>query len=282
MELLVHTVIDYLEHNKRLVVPRLGTFIVKPDDGTVIFSELLRKDDGVLRSLLEAKGLGELEIEGMIDRTIFNIRHAVSGGKEYAFEGFGTFRAGANGTIRFTQTKAANIVHGYIKPAIPMSDQTDRREARSPISALYDASGEHRARMSRSHIANPDPYLRGLKYDKRKKSEREGAVYIMSGASQAKRHNMTIALIAALLVIGAVSYIFIRYHNNPPSEDVSVIERGYTDGYGELPAATAAVEAESDQADAANIGDAGLLTEEETDNAAEATAADTEHGNQPE
>lgn len=228
VELLIHTVAEHLEHNKRIVVPRLGTFIVKPDGKTIVFSELLRSDDGVLHGLLAAKGLGELEIDGMIDRMIFNIRHAVSDGKEYIINGFGTFAAGGNGTIRFTQAKHKSIVQGYIKPAIPLTENAGRRQAKSPITAARgktddkaaDKTDEQAVKMSRSQIANPDPYLRGLKYDKHKKSEREGTVYVMSGAKPSRRHNMLIVLIAAIAVIGVVSYIFVRFHNNPPQQEV--------------------------------------------------------------
>lgn len=246
MELLIHTVKEHLEHNKRIVVPRLGTFIVKPDGETIVFSELLRDDDGVLRALLTAKGLGELEIDGMIDRMIFNIRHAVSGGKEYAVEGFGTFTAGANGTIRFTGAKHKSVVQGYIKPAIPMSDNADRREAKAPITTMYDKPGEHAVKMSRSHIANPDPYLRGLKYDKHKKSEREGTVYVMSGVTPSRRHNMLIALIAAIAVIGVASYIFIRFRNNPGQEEVVVGDNAYIEDIDAPDAAAADIDAGSD------------------------------------
>ncbi len=253
VELLIHTVKEHLEHNKRIVVPRLGTFIVKPDGETIVLSELLRDDDGVLRALLAAKGLGELEIDGMIDRMIFNIRHAVSGGKEYAVEGFGTFTAGANGTIRFTNAKHKSVVQGYIKPSIPMSDNADRREAKAPITTMYDKSGEHEVKMSRSHIANPDPYLRGLKYDKHKKSEREGTVYVMPGAMQSHRHNILIALIAALTVIGMVSYIFIRLRNDPEQEQLAVSDSAYIEDVG-TPDPVAADTDDSPDADAAPAG----------------------------
>lgn len=39
-------IIEYLKHNRRLVVPKLGAFLVKEPDGAVVFSELLRGDDG--------------------------------------------------------------------------------------------------------------------------------------------------------------------------------------------------------------------------------------------
>lgn len=260
MELLIHTVKEHLEHNKRIVVPRLGTFIVKPDGETIVFSELLRDDDGVLRALLAAKGLGELEIDGMIDRMIFNIRHAVSGGKEYAVEGFGTFTTGANGTIRFTSAKHKIVVQGYIKPSIPMSDNTDRREGKAPIAAMYDKSDEHSVKMSRSQIANPDPYLRGLKYDKHKKSEREGTVYVMPGAMQSHRHNILIALIAAITVIGLASYIFIRLRNDPEQEQLAVNDSTYTEDV-DTPDPAAA---DGDDGTAAEATQAGTGRQDET------------------
>ena len=54
MELLTNIIVEYLKHNKRLVVPRLGAFIVKQSNGVIVFSELMRNDDGVLHSLLTA------------------------------------------------------------------------------------------------------------------------------------------------------------------------------------------------------------------------------------
>lgn len=229
MELIIHTVKEYLEHNKRIVVPRLGTFFVKPDGETIVFSELMRDDDGVLRSLLTAQGFAELEIDGMIDRMIFNIRHAVGNGKGYAVEGFGSFMPGPNGTIRFT--RSGGVVQGYIKPAIPMSENADRRKAKAPITAAPDQTEERSAKMSRSHIADPDPYLRGLKYDKLKKSEREGSVYVMTGGRNSRRHNMFIAVIAAIAVICAASYVFIHFHNNPPLEQEIVTDDMPTSAY---------------------------------------------------
>ena len=46
--MLIHTLIQYLESHRRLVVPQLGTFIVKEPGRSVVFSELLKRDDGVL------------------------------------------------------------------------------------------------------------------------------------------------------------------------------------------------------------------------------------------
>ena len=81
--MLIDTLIQYLKSNKRLVVPQLGTFIVKEPGRSVVFSELLKRDDGVLRGLLRAEGMGELEAAGEIDRFVFEIRHAVEHGAEF-------------------------------------------------------------------------------------------------------------------------------------------------------------------------------------------------------
>lgn len=99
--MLIHTLIQYLESHRRLVVPQLGTFIVKEPGRSVVFSELLKRDDGVLRGLLRAGGMGELEAAGEIDRFVFEIRHAVEHGSEYRLEGFGVMKPGPNATIAF-------------------------------------------------------------------------------------------------------------------------------------------------------------------------------------
>ena len=48
LEDMINTIIiKYLRENRRLVIPKLGAFIVKDDNQTIIFSELLRSDDVV-------------------------------------------------------------------------------------------------------------------------------------------------------------------------------------------------------------------------------------------
>lgn len=114
---LVQTISQYLESHKRLVVPQLGTFIVKEPGRCVLFSELLKRDDGVLRALLCAEKLGELETAGEIDRFVFEVRHAVEHGEEYRLEGFGVLQPGANGTIAFIYEP---------RPAVPKTSKTHK------------------------------------------------------------------------------------------------------------------------------------------------------------
>lgn len=98
---LIPIITDYLKAHRRLVIPQLGAFIRKSEGDEVVFSEMLKRDDGVLRALLIEHGLGEIEAAGQIDRFIFDLRHTVADGSVYRAEGLGLFARGENGTIRF-------------------------------------------------------------------------------------------------------------------------------------------------------------------------------------
>ena len=102
--MIIDTINQYLASNRRLVVPEFGAFIAK-EDGRVVFSELLVKDDGVLRNLLSKQGLSELETERVIDRFIFEVRHGLDRQGIYPIADFGTFAINRNGGIGFDGTK---------------------------------------------------------------------------------------------------------------------------------------------------------------------------------
>lgn len=84
-------IVEYLKSNRRLVVPEFGAFVTK-ESGEIIFSELLRNDDGVLSSLLTARGMSEIEAAVTIDRYIFEARNEM--------DSYGYCRFGALGTLR--------------------------------------------------------------------------------------------------------------------------------------------------------------------------------------
>ena len=48
--MLIRIIAQYLESHRRLVIPQMGAFIVKEPGSSVLFSELLKRDDGVLQS----------------------------------------------------------------------------------------------------------------------------------------------------------------------------------------------------------------------------------------
>ena len=91
MSIVVEVIAEYLQANRRLVVPAFGAFMVK-ESGERVFSELLQVDDGVLVSLLSDKGLSEMEVAVTIDRFIFEVRHEL--------EEYGYCRLGDVGTLR--------------------------------------------------------------------------------------------------------------------------------------------------------------------------------------
>ena len=108
--MIVEIIYNYLQANKRLVVPNLGAFIVKQgQDGTrkVLFSNLIKNDDGVLRALLIQKGVSELEAAGVIDRFVFEVNHRLDLGNVCALDGFGTLKRGANGAMSFVENQGA-------------------------------------------------------------------------------------------------------------------------------------------------------------------------------
>ncbi len=94
-------IVKYLQENRRLVIPKLGAFIVKDDNQTVIFSELLRSDDGVLRGLIKQHGVGDIEAAGVIDRFVFEVRHTLDRNMPYKIGNWGTLRRDERGKIVF-------------------------------------------------------------------------------------------------------------------------------------------------------------------------------------
>ena len=163
---------QYLESHKRLVVPQLGAFIVKEPGHAVLFSELLKRDDGVLRRLLSERGMNELEAAGEIDRFVFEVRHAAEHGGEYPLPGFGVLAAGPNGTAspespaaetvgKETPVGAAAAADGSGEaPAAPV--RTPRVHPGRLTEAVKQAFDE--PHVSPSAKLNPDPSVRGLRY----------------------------------------------------------------------------------------------------------------------
>lgn len=243
MELLTNIITGYLKHNKRLVVPRFGAFIVKQPDGKIIFSELMRNDDGVLISLLVAYGCNALAANGMIDRFAFQIRHKVSQGERYFVPELGEFYAGENNTICFKQRREPKVYAGTIKPPLEYFDNEKVKQQRihrirQQQSENITGHSTHRKIKSSQTITpnrnraeeeddlalgKPDKYLRGLTYSNRKNRNDDEDHY----GSDRKRHNrgmrivvMTIAAVA-LCIGGWFTWQWLDKGNN---SEVSVNE----------------------------------------------------------
>lgn len=142
---------NYLRDNhRRLVVPAFGAFVVK-ESGEVLFSELLKTDDGVLRGLLAAGGLSELECAGLIDRFIFDVRNALSEKGRFDMGGFGGLTVGADGEIRFVSPAAAPTEKTVGKPAVPKAAQP----AETVVSKPDTFRAETQSERERPKVAAP-------------------------------------------------------------------------------------------------------------------------------
>ncbi len=127
---------EYMEAgNKKLTVPGFGTFMRK-DSGEVIFVDLLRKDDGKLRELVEDYGhYSEVEAMALIDRFIFETKNSIGKNGSAPVTDFGTMVLDDKGLYQFDYMPQA-------KPAKenPVQEQFFRepgiRDANSPTGAL--------------------------------------------------------------------------------------------------------------------------------------------------
>ena len=214
-------------------MPKLGTFIVKAQGGAILFSDLMRNDDGVLRSLLMAYGMKELEANGLIDRLVFEVRHATSRGESYTIEGLGDFTQGPNNTLTFRQKREKVVIGGNIKPPVEtLADEQrkiervrQRREAESaPPQRKKQKELKEQKRESRRSakveedddiisMTKPDSYLRGLKYDQKKNKKRDEDFMI----PETQRHNgrnMLFMLVAAIIVGIAVWFVWQYLNSN--------------------------------------------------------------------
>lgn len=223
MELVTNIIIGYLKHNKRLVVPQLGAFIVKPNK-EIIFSELMRTDDGVLRSLLVAYGLNELAANGAIDRLRFEIKHAVSSGQKFTIANFGEFTSGENKTIRFRQKREPQVFGGRIKPPIERLEeerlklqriQRIRQQQSENITGhsthrklrtsqtITPPTSQRRDEEDDASLNKPDRYLRGLKYENRKGRNQEEESYGTNRKSRKRGGGKFLLILFILALLGA-------------------------------------------------------------------------------
>lgn len=229
MKLLTNIITEYLKHNKRLVVPKLGTFIVKPQSGAILFSDLMRGDDGVLRSLLMAYGMKELEANGLIDRLVFEVRHSTSRGERYTIEGLGDFQQGPNNTIAFRQKREKIVVGGNIKPPVETLLNEQRKIERQRMLNNKDNAPRQRTKHKEAKtesrrearvedddaisMTKPDAYLRGLKYDKKKNKKRDEG-YMIPETQRHGGRNLIFMLVAAIIVGIAVWFVWQYINSN--------------------------------------------------------------------
>lgn len=110
MNIVAEVIANYLQVNRKLVVPAFGAFMVK-ESGERVFSNLLNDDDGILTSLLRERGLNEMETAVTIDRFIFEVRHEL--------ELYGYCRLGEIGTLRIEPTTKVLKLYPPVQGEMP-------------------------------------------------------------------------------------------------------------------------------------------------------------------
>ena len=232
--MIVELISKYLENNKRLVVPNLGAFIVKEAGRVVLFSNLIKGDDGVLRSLLVEAGVSEMETAAALDRFVFEVNFRLESTGECLLDGFGVLKSGVNGTVSFAYKPAAkgevldgNVAPREVQTAAQPKAKVEEKPTENIVESLPDNEDveidvvprqkpaprrveevkrpqQREERRPRSH----NNYAEGLRYGKGRKvvTGRESATSRKSSKSDLI---MKVAIVAALLAIGALVYGFI-------------------------------------------------------------------------
>lgn len=242
--MIVEIIYNYLQTNKRLVVPNLGAFIVKQgQDGArkVLFSNLIKTDDGVLRALLIQKGVSELEAAGVIDRFVFEINHRLDLGNVCALDGFGALKRGANGAMSFVENQGAKgeVLDGNFAERLAERQAMQQKKAaeaaaqQQPVDEMEESDEEMTIEVIPSateqpHIVNaeqtrkvdqiydqepltastqkrPASYVKGLRYGKGGKII-TGREYATSRKSSSSDLIMKIAIGAAVIAMLALGY----------------------------------------------------------------------------
>lgn len=227
---MIRIIIRYLQTNKRLVIPQLGALLVKEPSREILFSELIRRDDGLLRALLiEQEGMNELTAQGEIDRLVFEVRHAIEQGSEYRAEGLGVFYAGANATIAFRydpNTKPAVAASATEQPmaepeqkVVKVAKQPEQKEPKQPEpheeeqteAKPADQPHEEEPHLTTSAKMNPAPYVKGLSYGKPPKNT-DAFTYVDRPQRRGRVDSfLVVAILAVLIALGAMAYGY--YHD---------------------------------------------------------------------
>lgn len=166
--MVVEVISKYLATNKRLVVPNLGTFIVKKAGEQILFSNLMKGDDGVLRGLLVEEGLSAIEAAALLDRFVFEANFRLQQGLACSLKNFGTLRNGDNGTVLFDyepQMDGEVFDVDVIQPQLKAEEQAEEQTAEIEVVEPADVAvaTEEEVAISVEESAAAD--VRGDVYD---------------------------------------------------------------------------------------------------------------------
>ena len=149
-----------LKENRRVMIPGLGMFVMRPD-GRVLFSELMTADDGVLRAAVAAEnGTGENEAAFAIEKFAGDIRRTLEHGMSYRLEGLGTLSADERGLLVFKeheseQPKPAERPRSGLESILAASARAERESAEANGAAKAPAAGKPETKPADAQPARP-------------------------------------------------------------------------------------------------------------------------------
>ncbi|MBQ0080462.1 MAG: hypothetical protein KBS95_02790 [Alistipes sp.] len=136
------TIFSHLQSSRSIVIPSLGAFIRK-EDGKVIFSELVKKQDGVLRELLkQQEGIDDLTADAVIDRFCYDIRDRLRENDTCVFSGYGILKRLEDGSLKFEDNHEEKIVE-VPQVNVPIEEPTKNTEKKNVQLQQKEDSKEH-------------------------------------------------------------------------------------------------------------------------------------------
>ncbi|MFI3248080.1 MAG: hypothetical protein R3Y39_03015 [Rikenellaceae bacterium] len=139
---------DYLSENRRITVPTLGTLLVKGDHQTLLFSQFLKGDDGVLRGLIVQQGLSEEEATAQLESFVEQIQAAFERGESYELPPMG--RLTKSGDVILLddsapeetedETEDETVVEQVVEPEPePEVDEIEEEDEQKIVDSILDS-----------------------------------------------------------------------------------------------------------------------------------------------
>lgn len=198
---IVEVIAKHLQTNRRLVVPSLGAFVVK-SSGEILFSELLKNDDGVLRALLADRGMGEIEAAGCINRFVFEVRHGLDNTATYALDDLGTLRRASSGNVVLVPKRVAPA------PIVVMPEPVETPHVEESVAAaVVETPSEESEPALPRKLTVPERYRRPKRPTQRKGSD---------------KFIVVVAVVAAVMALCAIGFAIYCQQTNP--EQIEVVE----------------------------------------------------------
>ncbi len=241
----------YLLLHKRIVVPALGAFVVNPSNGELLFVELLKQDDGVLRNLLTVDGFSPVEAAGAIDRFVFEIRHRVESGGTATLKGIGRLSRAEDGLYRFEYDPDAGHTDIAVPASVPepqpaepeptlpdpvpepsaMPEQKPEPEPVKEPEPVYipepqpvkepavEEPAAPAVEIRPRTIMTPETYVKGLRYGKPNRPSKDDIRYVGSSPRRRVDKFVIIAVVAAVLALAAIIYGYVNSREVDDFED---------------------------------------------------------------